>query len=250
MDKRYQVFVSSTFEDLQSERQEVIHALLELDCIPAGMELFPAANEEQWTLIKRVIDECDYYIVILAGRYGSIGPTGMGYTEMEYRYALEQQKPILGFLHKEPESLAAKKTEASDDGKQRLRIFRDLVRQKPCKMWSSAPDLGSVVSRSLVRLIKTTPAIGWVRASELPDQDLIRENATLRKRVESLEREIRAFSERVRHRAGGCLPRPPADATDGVQAARRRRFNDRSSAAAGSLTTARAGHRSGTATAA
>jgi len=53
MDKRYQVFVSSTYADLQEERQEVMQALLELDCIPAGMELFPAANEDQWTLIRR-----------------------------------------------------------------------------------------------------------------------------------------------------------------------------------------------------
>ena len=74
MDKRYQVFVSSTYEDLQEERQEVMHALLELDCIPAGMELFPAANEDQWTLIKRVIDDCDYYLVIVGGRYGSTRP--------------------------------------------------------------------------------------------------------------------------------------------------------------------------------
>lgn len=40
MDKRFQVFVSSTYEDLQEERREVMQALLELDCIPAGMELF------------------------------------------------------------------------------------------------------------------------------------------------------------------------------------------------------------------
>ena len=49
IEKRYQVFVSSTYADLQDERQEVMQALLELDCIPAGMELFPAANEDQWT---------------------------------------------------------------------------------------------------------------------------------------------------------------------------------------------------------
>jgi hypothetical protein len=203
VDKRYQVFVSSTFDDLQAERQEVMHALLELDCIPAGMELFPAANQDQWALIKRVIDECDYYLVIVAGRYGSIGPDGIGYTEMEYRYALEQQKPILGFVHKEPESLPAKRTEATDDGKQRLRAFRDFVRQKPCKMWTSASELGSVVSRSLVHLIKTTPAVGWVRASELPDQDLVRENAKLRQRVDELERDIRAFAERGPNEADG-----------------------------------------------
>ena len=77
MDKRYQVFVSSTFEDLQEERKEVMQALLELDCIPAGMELFPAADEAQWTLIKRVIDDCDYYLVIVGGRYGSVNDEGM-----------------------------------------------------------------------------------------------------------------------------------------------------------------------------
>ena len=62
--KKYQVFVSSTYEDLKEERKEVMQALLELDCIPSGMELFPAADDDQWTLIKRVINECDYYIVI------------------------------------------------------------------------------------------------------------------------------------------------------------------------------------------
>lgn len=34
LDKRYQVFVSSTFSDLEEERQEVMQALLELDCMP------------------------------------------------------------------------------------------------------------------------------------------------------------------------------------------------------------------------
>ena len=64
-DKRYQVFVSSTYDDLQDERKEVMQALLELDCIPAGMELFPASSEDQWSLIKRVIDDCDYYFFML-----------------------------------------------------------------------------------------------------------------------------------------------------------------------------------------
>lgn len=111
MDKRYQVFVSSTYEDLQEERKEVMQALLELDCIPAGMELFPASNEDQWSLIKRVIDDSDYYLLILAGRYGSTNDVGMGYTEMEYRYALETKIPIISFLHKDPGLILAAKTE-------------------------------------------------------------------------------------------------------------------------------------------
>ena len=77
MEKRYQVFVSSTFEDLKEERHAAQQALLALGCIPAGMELFPASGDDQWTVIKRVIDECDYYLLILAGRYGSVGEGGI-----------------------------------------------------------------------------------------------------------------------------------------------------------------------------
>ena len=99
MDKRYQTFVSSTYRDLREERQRVIEALLELDCIPAGMELFPAADDDQWTLIKRVIDDCDYYLVIIAGRYGETGADGVSYTEKEYDYAISTEKPVIAFLH-------------------------------------------------------------------------------------------------------------------------------------------------------
>lgn len=53
MDKRYQVFVSSTFTDLEEERKHVIQTLMEMDCIPAGMELFPAIDEGQWEFIKK-----------------------------------------------------------------------------------------------------------------------------------------------------------------------------------------------------
>lgn len=53
MDKRYQVFVSSTFTDLKDERSAVIQTLMKMDCIPAGMELFPAMDEEQFEFIKK-----------------------------------------------------------------------------------------------------------------------------------------------------------------------------------------------------
>jgi len=47
MDKRYQVFVSSTFTDLEDEREQVMQTLMKVECIPSGMELFPAADDEQ-----------------------------------------------------------------------------------------------------------------------------------------------------------------------------------------------------------
>lgn len=75
--RRYNVFVSSTYEDLKEERQSVIQALLETDCFPSGMEMFPASDEDQWEMIKSFIDISDYYIVVSAGRYGSISSTAL-----------------------------------------------------------------------------------------------------------------------------------------------------------------------------
>lgn len=187
MDKRYQVFVSSTFADLQEERQEVMQALLELECIPAGMELFPAANEDQWTLIKKVIDDCDYYIVIVAGRYGSLGPDEISYTEMEYRYAIESGKPVIAFLHSAPDSIPSDQCEKTHDGQVKLAEFCELVKGKVCKFWDSPEDLGGKVSRSVIQLIKNHPAVGWVRADMVSDASAAQEILTLRKQIEELQ---------------------------------------------------------------
>lgn len=190
MDKRYQVFVSSTYEDLKEERQEVIQALLELDCIPSGLELFPATDEDQWTLIRKVIDDCDYYIVIVGGRYGSLSPSGVSYTQMEYEYAVSQGKPVIGFIHKDPESLPACKTERSEEGRAKLNAFRDIVQKKMCKYWSTPAELGSVISRSLVKLIKNKPAVGWVRGDLVPSEAASQEILRLRKKIEDLEKSL------------------------------------------------------------
>jgi len=100
-DRRYQVFVSSTFRDLEAERQKVLQAVLEIKAFPAGMELFPSADDQQWEFIKREIESSDYYVVIVAGKYGSEAEDGLSYTEKEYDYAVQLGKPVMGFLFKD-----------------------------------------------------------------------------------------------------------------------------------------------------
>ncbi|WP_379058524.1 DUF4062 domain-containing protein [Pectobacterium brasiliense] len=190
MNKKYQVFVSSTYEDLRVERQEVMSALLELDCIPSGMELFPAADEDQWSLIKGIIDECDYYILILGGRYGSISPKGIGYTEMEYQYALDTGKSIIAFLHKDPDSIEKKRTEKTEEGQNKFKSFRILVQNKMCKFWETPQELGSVVSRSLIMLQRKSPGIGWVRGDLIPTQEASFEILELKKEIERLTSQL------------------------------------------------------------
>lgn len=190
MEIKYQVFVSSTYKDLSEERQEVMQALLELDCIPVGMELFPAADDDQWTLIKRLIDDCDYYILIVGGRYGSTNDKGDSYTQMEYEYALAKDIPIISFLHKHPGQISIDKSEKEPLLIQKLIDFKDLVQKKMCRYWESPVDLGSQVSRSLVRLIKDKPRSGWVKATALPSEETTKELLELRKEVERLQSEL------------------------------------------------------------
>ena len=192
VDKRYQVFVSSTYQDLEEERREIIQALLELDCIPSGMELFPAANEDQWSLIKGVIDDCDYYLVVIGGRYGSTGPDGTSFTEMEYRHALAAGKPIIAFVHKHPENISMQFSETDIDKKGKLDAFRDLVQKKMVKFWESPAELGSVVSRSLIRLTRDHPSEGWVRGGTLSSDAAREEILRLNLRVKELQEEVSA----------------------------------------------------------
>ena len=120
MDKRYQVFVSSTYADLKQERQKVIQALMEMDCIPAGMEIFPAADEEQWEFIKSIVDDCDYYVLIIGGRYGSLTPEGISYTEKEYDYAVSLGLKVLAFIHEAPDDIPVGKSDIDPDLRDKL----------------------------------------------------------------------------------------------------------------------------------
>lgn len=185
MDRRYQVFISSTYMDLVEERREVIQALLEMDCLPAGMEMFPAANDDQWTLIKQVIDESDYYVVIVGGRYGSLAPDGVSYTEKEFDYAVSIGKPVLGFVHGNPGQLPLDKSQPAAQSE--LDAFRTKVKSRVVRTYVSPTELGSAVSRSLIKTIKTSPAQGWVRGQFAMTPEMQTEMAELRAKVSQME---------------------------------------------------------------
>lgn len=188
MEKRYQVFISSTFQDLQNARQEVSQALLRADCFPAGMELFPAADEEQFEFIKTIIDQSDYYIIISAGRYGSIHPeTGLSYTEMEYDYAVASGKPVIRLLHRDPlQLLAGGLIEKSEVGRKRLEAFRQkLMGSNLVSFWESQHELGMQATMGLMNAIRRYEATGWVKLEKKAAASI-----SLRKKNELSETEI------------------------------------------------------------
>lgn len=96
---KYQVFISSTYEDMKEERQAAMSAILSMKHIPAGMEYFPARYLDQFEVIKSWIAMCDIFLLILGGRYGSIcDNTGKSFVEMELEYAERTGKPIIAVI--------------------------------------------------------------------------------------------------------------------------------------------------------
>lgn len=182
MDKRYQVFVSSTYSDLKDERSKVIQTLMEQDCIPAGMELFPAADLDQFEFIKRVIDDCDYYVLIIGARYGSMDANGVSYTEKEYDYAVSKDIPIMAFLHKDIAAVPIGKADTEESLRKKLDAFRKKVETgRLVKYWSNADELDALVAKSLPKTIRMFPRTGWVRANLQTNAEALHEINLLRK---------------------------------------------------------------------
>ena len=114
---------------MKTERQAAISCLLDMNCIPVGMEQFSASSLNQWEYIKKMIDMIDYYLLIVAGKYGSIDPEeNISYTEKEYRYAVAKKMPILAFLHQNIDLLPVIKVGATDEERERVKNFHSTVK--------------------------------------------------------------------------------------------------------------------------
>src|SRR5690554_2581746 len=140
--RKYVVFISSTYTDLMEERTSVTQAILESKHIPCCMEVFPATNESQWEYIKGEIKQSDYFIAIVGGKYGSIHPnTGQSYTEMEFRFARECGIPSLAFLIDEKIDLTKSKIEIDPEINRKLEVFRDywIIRSIPTQFPAKYP---------------------------------------------------------------------------------------------------------------
>lgn len=161
MDKKYQVFISSTFKDLEKERKKVQEAILDMECIPAGMEHFPAGDIEQFEYIKKVMDLSDYVIIVSANSYGTVAKDGVGYTEKEYWYAKEKGMPILAFLKRDYVG------EEKELKKDLLNKFRnELENLRMVKYWNTPEELKSAVITGLHFAFENKPMKGWVRGGE------------------------------------------------------------------------------------
>lgn len=185
--RKFSIFISSTYEDLKEERQALVGVALENNFIPVGMEQFHAAPTRQWNVITKMIDECDFYLLVIGGRYGSIDEeAGISYTEKEYNYAKDKRLPVL-VLIKEPSAIVESEKDAGEDKydkMQRLDKFRERVKndKNTVDFFTDLNNLMYKASSTFSKAINyADDNAGWVRYRDIVD--IINEEAEGRNKI-------------------------------------------------------------------
>jgi hypothetical protein len=204
MNKKYQIFISSTFRDLAEERQDALRMVLDLGQIPSGMEVFPAADVEQFEYIKKIIDECDYYVLIIGARYGSVDAAGVSFTEKEYDYAVSTKKTVLAFIHGDPGTIPVAKVDTDPALAKRLEEFRSKVSKgRLVKFWRDRGELKMQTVTALAKAFGDAPAVGWIRGDAAASEDLLAQINNLRIRLDELTAENASLREESKPQLDG-----------------------------------------------
>ena len=171
----WEIFISSTYEDLKEERQALMGVALENNFIPVGMEQFHAAPASQWDVITKMIDECDFYLLVIGGRYGSIDKdAGVSYTEKEYNYAKIKGLPVL-VLIKKSSAITESEQDTGDNKYEKmakLDKFRERVKndENTVDSFTDINSLKYAASATLGKAINYADVnAGWVRYRDVVD---------------------------------------------------------------------------------
>lgn len=205
MRKKFQVFLSSTYRDLVEERRLAIEEILKADCIPVGMELFPASHDDPLQYIRKIIDESDYYLLIVAGRYGS-EHEDKSFTEHEFDYAQAAGKKIIAFVHENTTLLQAAKVDAGEKQKKLRRFKQKLEKAKLVVHWNHPHQLSEKILHSLHEIKQSHPADGWIKANpsnlrliaQNRNKGLLQKAERLRRQLEALQASSTTFAGSIR----------------------------------------------------
>ena len=100
MKRKYQIFISSPFTDLEEHRRALIFKTLKMDHIPAGMEFFHPGEPRNIEVIKQEIESSDIFVILVGARLGSVivGEDLLTYTMKEYNLAMSCKLPIIPLI--------------------------------------------------------------------------------------------------------------------------------------------------------
>ena len=129
------VFISSTWIDLQEERDAVDDVVRRLKHTEfTGMEYFGARDTAPLETSLDEVEKSNIYIGIIAHRYGS------GITENEYRKAKQMSIPCLIYFKDEKTKVLPDYIEKDPEKNDLLRRFKDDLKNQNTVVYFSSPD--------------------------------------------------------------------------------------------------------------
>lgn len=166
LDKRYQVFITTSGKEMQPERMVVSQTLI-------GMGFFSWGLEQRTPLstafARRQIDDCDYVLLLLGSQYGEQSVSGVSYLHLEYIYAVTKQKPIIVFMHESPEFREPHLKEESTLLKEKFNEFRHQLQKEVEQVvtYRTLRDLELAVRSYMPQMLERYPVVGWVRPQNI-----------------------------------------------------------------------------------
>lgn len=187
LDTRYQIFISTSGRDMQPERMVLSQTLVGMGFFAWGLEHRTPLTT---TLARRQIDECDYVILLLGSQYGEQAISGVSYLSLEYEYALSQAKPIIVFMHEQPENREIDLQETHPQLKDKFLTFRKkLLHEAEHIFYFKTPrELELAVRLNIPLMVEQHMGQGWVPAHQA--QQLEDEIKLLKSKILQLEQRV------------------------------------------------------------
>jgi hypothetical protein len=213
IDRRYQVFISSTFRDLADRRKDVIQVIFERGHIPIALERFSAADESDLRVIMKAVSACQIFILIVGHRYGELVPdANISFTELEYNLAQERNLLTLVLqMHPEEVNKQRKLLDPNNErdrheveNAERLRLFLDKLKKHHRQYWVPGEDFKYDVLRAFDDNVPTCGRRGWIPEPEDPtiietaDNEFIVDLVTELKGFDVLYRRVSFEAEKKR----------------------------------------------------
>ena len=204
--KKYFVFISSTQDDLKAERRELIRIVSELGATPITMDAYDITQEDDCQIIRKSIEECDYFISLTAHKGGeAVGKTFA--KEMEYSFAVKAGIPVLALIISGKARWKASKKEKTPAAAKALEAFKKKLEGHTHETWINLGDLKQKALFLLTREMNLNPRGGWVPSGYAADPSvanelsrLIRENELFRSQAQMEGTDmVKNLQEQIRH---------------------------------------------------
>jgi hypothetical protein len=193
MTKKYRVFISSTLDDLKTERRELAKLIAGLGHIPVSLEDFEDGDRDHLRFIRKNIEESDYFVALTAYKYGS--PEGKSARpEAEYTYAVKKGVPVIALVIDEKARWKASKKDKEEGAVKALERFKRKLAAHPRAFWTNTADLRQKALDILIREMNLNPRTGWVPASRAVEAAVANEFARLSRENEDLKIRLRLQS--------------------------------------------------------